>query len=344
MIYEEMTKRIRSICEKLLENKEVDLIIAYTGGGVDGAQIPFFATEPADAKNIEWGDRCCQNLAKYLHGLDKKAGILARPCDARAIVQYITEQQVKREDVYIIGVDCLGLVDENGDPRPGCSECSVHNPPLYDDYVKDNRVPGPADAAASATESIETDAAETDGAEASATAAPPQSRELFEEETASGPAADVGATESKETDAAEADGAGSANAILPQNLERFKKEIDKCILCYACRQACYGCYCKTCFIERDLPDWAPAEIDAGTKMTFHLGRTMHLAGRCVECGACEAACQSGVNLRYIIKEVTEFVGDVYGYSAGMDAEERPALLTNEFDDREIGFLGGETHE
>jgi ferredoxin len=130
---------------------------------------------------------------------------------------------------------------------------------------------------------------------------------------------------------------------LAENFDKFQKEINKCILCYACRQACYGCYCKTCFIERDLPDWQPAAIDAGTKMTFHLGRTMHLAGRCVECGACEASCPSGVNVRYIIKEVTGFIEELYNYRAGMNADEKPALLTNKFDDREVGFFGGGNH-
>jgi ferredoxin len=130
---------------------------------------------------------------------------------------------------------------------------------------------------------------------------------------------------------------------LAENLEKFQKEISKCILCFSCRQACYGCYCKTCFIERDLPDWQPSNIDAGTKMTFHLGRAMHLAGRCVECGACEASCQSGVNVRYIIKEVTKFIEEEYAYSAGMNLEQKPALLINKFDDRETGFLKDETH-
>jgi len=115
-------------------------------------------------------------------------------------------------------------------------------------------------------------------------------------------------------------------------------------LCFACRQACCGCYCKTCFIERDQTDWQPAGIDAGTKMTYHMGHAMHLAGRCVECGACEASCQSGVNLRYIIKEVTKFVEEQYAYSAGMDVNQKPALLTNKFDDREVGFLGGDSHD
>ncbi|MCL1993891.1 MAG: hypothetical protein FWG66_13185 [Spirochaetes bacterium] len=284
MIYEEMTKNIRALCGKLLESKELDLIIAYKGGGINDMQVPYFAKQPSDAQNIEWGDRCYQNIAPYLHGLGKKAGILAKPCDVRAIVQYITEQQLKRENVYIIGVDCMGMVDENGKPRPGCAECTVRKPPVYDEYVKDDRVDG----------------------------------------------LNIAKTEAKGDD-------------LAENFERFKKEVKKCILCYACRQACYGCYCKECFIERDITDWQPASIDEGTKMTFHIGRIMHLAGRCIECGACEASCQSDVNLFYIIKNVSGFIEELYGYNAGMDADQKPALLTNKFDDKEIGFLGGGNH-
>ena len=284
MIYEEMTNNIRALCRKLLEDKKVDLIIAYREGGLNCMQIPYFAKKPSDAENIGWGERCYQNIAKYLLGLNKKAGILARPCDARVIVQYISERQIKRENVYIIGVDCVGMVDENGSPRPGCQDCTVHKPPVYDEYIRDGRV-----------------------------------------------------------DAIKAEKAETNDTDLAGNFEKFKKEIDKCILCYACRQACYGCYCKTCFIERELPDWQPASIDAGTKMTFHLGRSMHLAGRCIECGACEASCQSGVNVRYIIKEVTKFIEDLYGYNAGMTVDQKPAMLTNRFDDSEAGFLGGKDH-
>ena len=290
MIYEEMTKNIREICAKLLENKEADVIIAYRGGGADGAQIPYFAKTPKDAENIEWGDRCYQNIAQYLldfNKKNKKAAILAKPCDARAIAQYITERQLKRENVYIIGVGCMGMVDEKGGPRPGCGDCITRKPPIYDEYVKDERVDG-----------------------------------------------------------LETAGAGSGDEDLAgasDKFEKFQNEIEKCILCYACRQACYGCYCKSCFIERDLPDWQPAEIDTGAKMTFHMGRAMHLAGRCVECGACEASCRSGVDTRYIIKEVTKFIEETYGCRAGMDINQSPPLLMNEFDDREVGFLGGETH-
>jgi Fe-S oxidoreductase len=73
-------------------------------------------------------------------------------------------------------------------------------------------------------------------------------------------------------------------------------------------------------------------------MLYHLGRTTHLSGRCVECGACENACASGVNIRYLIKSVTEFIKDTYDYNAGMDLETEPAMLTYKVDDEEIGFL------
>ena len=286
MIYEEMTENIRAICEKLLNSGEVELVVAYTGRDVDGLQVPYVAEKPEEVKYIEWGDRCWQNIAPYLHGLGKKAAILAKPCDVRIIAQYITEQQIKREDVVIIGVDCMGMVDMDGEPRPGCPDCDMRKPPFYDEYIRDERVDE--------------------------------------------------ATPQRDASNKEAD--------LEENLGRFQKEMDKCILCYTCRQACYGCYCKNCFIERDLPDWQPAEIDTGTKMMFHMGRAMHLSGRCIECGACEASCESGVDVRYIIKEVTNFIEDEYGYKTGMDPDEKPAMLTNKFDDREIGFLGEDNHD
>lgn len=281
--FDKQNQEIRACGKKLLEEKQVDVILGYTQGGVEGMLIPFFARTPEDTQRLEWGDRCYQHLAAYLHGRTDKVGIVAKPCDVRAILQYILEQQVARERVYIIGVDCGGMVDAEGNPRPGCGDCRVHVPPLYDTHIEDDRI-------------VQQDV--------------PQ-QQIGED--------------------------------LAYNLEKFQREIDKCILCYSCRQACYGCYCKTCFMQRDLPDWQPAEIDTGAKVTFHLGRAMHLAGRCVECGACEAACASGVNIRYIIKEVTSFIESTYGYRTGMDLETTPAMVTYAPDDRDIGFLGGEGH-
>jgi coenzyme F420-reducing hydrogenase beta subunit len=142
----------------------------------------------------------------------------------------------------------------------------------------------------------------------------------------------------------------AANSKVPQekdrshagDLKHFEAEIEKCILCFACRQACYGCYCSVCFMERGVPNWQPANPDKGAKMLYHATRAMHLAGRCVECGACDNACASGVNLRYIISGLTDFVEELYEYKAGIDLETPPAMQSYTTADREVGFLGGDT--
>jgi len=97
-------------------------------------------------------------------------------------------------------------------------------------------------------------------------------------------------------------------------------------------------------MERGEPDWQTASPDTGAKVLYHLGRAMHLSGRCVECGACENACASGVNIRYLIKSVTDFIDETYDYRAGMDLEKEPVMLTYKADDPEIGFLGYTTDE
>jgi len=274
MTYDKQIEEIRACGMALLERGDVDVILGYTSNG--DAMIPFFARTPDDVNKLDWGHNCKQNLAPYLANRADRVAIVAKPCDVRAIVQLIAEGQLSRSHVYIIGVDCGGMKDIAGNPRPGCDECRVHTPPIYDTHIADGRV-------------LQTQAN----------------------------------TESEK----------SSNT-----LSRFRQEIEKCILCYACRQACYGCYCQTCFAERTTPSWLPANIDSGTKMAFHLGRAMHLAGRCVECGGCEAACASDVKLRYIIKEITAFVEEAYDYQAGMDTEATPPLTIYGADDKEIGFM------
>ena len=286
MSFEIQKDKIRQICKELLEKGEVETIIAYTEGGSEGMRIPYMFSDPNDAQHVEWDDRCQPNLCIYLRDRSGKVGVVAKPCDTRGIVNYLVEHQLERDNIYIIGVDCEGMRDAQGELSPGCSECSVRRPPLYDVRVENPNV--------------------TD-------------------------------VEGKSQDSASSDD-------LENNLARFQKEMENCILCFSCRQACYGCYCPVCFMDRGVPNWQPISPDMETKMVYHLGRAMHLSGRCVECGACERACASGVNVRYLIKEVTDFVDKTYAYRAGLDPDGDPVMTSYEFDDKEIGFLGGDADE
>ena len=95
---------------------------------------------------------------------------------------------------------------------------------------------------------------------------------------------------------------------------------DKCIRCYACRQACFGCYCTECVAEQLEPTWQSIAINAREKQFFLLMRAYHLAGRCVECNECERACPMSIPLHLLNRKVAR---DVAGMFDGLSRRARP---------------------
>jgi len=52
-------------------------------------------------------------------------------------------------------------------------------------------------------------------------------------------------------------------------------------------------------------------------MIFHLTRAIHLAGRCVDCGACTRACPAGVNLSILNRKLAKDVKVYFSLETGM---------------------------
>jgi len=265
-------------CREQLEAGIVNTVIGYKHCEDTGNGIPCFIDSSICSDELIWNNRCISNLAGYLLEQNGKTAIVAKPCDARAVVCFINENQLKRDDVYIIGITCFGMINSFNEPLPGCLDCKVNIPPVYD-FLIDVSLIGSYEPV-------------------------------------------IGTSQSSN-----------------YSSKRFISEINKCILCFSCRQSCYGCYCNTCFIDRTEPDWQTGSPDFGKKMLYHLGRSNHLSGRCVECGACENACASGVDIRYLIRSVSDFIENTYDYRAGMSFEADPAMLSFKIDDSETGFLG-----
>ena len=112
-----------------------------------------------------------------------------------------------------------------------------------------------------------------------------------------------------------------------ERLAFWTREFDRCIRCYACRQACPSCYCFECVAEQLDPPWMGIAIDLPQKQFFHVMRAYHLAGRCAGCDACEEACPMGIPLSLLNRKISREVEALFDYRTGQDAETPPPLAT-----------------
>ena len=100
----------------------------------------------------------------------------------------------------------------------------------------------------------------------------------------------------------------------------------RCLKCMACVKSCPFCYCTECSIEGFKPELVHRLRDTRELFTFHLTRALHMAGRCVECGACESACPVEIPLTRLYHELNEWFREKYSYIPGRSFEEPPPPL------------------
>jgi ferredoxin len=132
-----------------------------------------------------------------------------------------------------------------------------------------------------------------------------------------------------------ADPLADFEALTPdERWQQLAGDTARCIRCYACRQVCPNCYCPVCFVDANNPQWVGRTTDPTDNLLFHLMRAMHMAGRCVECGACARACPVGIDLMKFNRKVARIVRDRFAASAGVDPDAPPALAAFDQDDRQ----------
>lgn len=306
------TEKIREAAQRLLAEKKVDGVIGFRRGTIPMMSEPVFIRHADQVNQLVWNSFCGVNLANYLVKRKDRVAVVAKGCDSRNIVLQIQENQFQRQQIYILGAPCHGMVDrrkvwaflqgreplqvtEDGSqlhvsgkgfeevlPRQeflqeNCRICTHRNPVLYDELLGE--------------------------------AVPEQS--------------DVDRYEDVRR----------VEAMGPEERWRhFEDLLAPCIRCYGCRNACPMCYCPTCFVDESRPQWVGKTLDATDTRTFHLLRAFHLAGRCTDCGACERACPMNIPVRQLTKKLEKDVKALYGYEAGLAVEGRPPLDTYRPDD------------
>ncbi len=132
------SKQIQEIASKLFTEDKIDYFVGYRQNSFDDTQVPFLITDPAEIPKLVFTSNSVFNLANYLkpdHTKRKRVGLVVKGCDSRALNMLLTESQVKRENIYIIGICCEGVLNEKGEKAQNCVECVMTDPVVYDEML-----------------------------------------------------------------------------------------------------------------------------------------------------------------------------------------------------------------
>ncbi len=308
-----LTNEIREAARKLLLDRRVQVVIGFERGSMALRTRPCFVRKAKDVERLIWNGWCQNSLATYLPKMEEKAAVVAKGCDSRAVTELIKENQVKRDQVIIIGVPCRGMIDH------ARVEAIAASRPIREVEEKEDRllIRGP-----DFEETLERSEFLHDSCKTCTHPNP-----VLHDVLAGRPVVERGGDPYADIEAFEA-------LSQEERWDYLHGEVKKCIRCYACRNACPLCYCPECFVDACRPQWIGRSTDDSDTMVFHLMRAYHLAGRCVACGACERACPVGVDIRKLNRKLSKDVHDLFGYEAGLSMEEATPLATYRPDDPE----------
>ncbi len=125
---------------------------------------------------------------------------------------------------------------------------------------------------------------------------------------------------------------------LEEREQFWKKELSKCVKCFACRAACPLCYCLRCAVESNQPQWVEVTSSPLGNFEWHILRAMHLAGRCTGCGNCATACPLNIPLDLLNSKMAKTMKEQFNFISGKSAKQESALSTFNNNDKENFIL------
>ncbi|MFC2040390.1 4Fe-4S dicluster domain-containing protein [Chloroflexota bacterium] len=311
-----MEDRLRAEAKALLTDKKVDSLIGYAEGSLKFVTTPLITTKPKDAEKLVINPFIMNNLSVFLKGRTGKTAVCAKPCDARSIVSLIQDNQIKREDVFIIGMPCQGLIDFQK-----VEAASGYDRDELDSIKRDG----------------DTVTISVGGKEQTLPMAQVSYDDCLRCESTTHSEYDVviksdeGASPAGENPVRE-----NYEQLSPTERWAFwKDEFTRCIRCYACRQVCPACFCERCFAQETEPRWINNAPHWQDNAMFQIIRVLHTTGRCTDCGECERACPVGIPLRLLTSKMYETAEELFDYKIGEDKDALPlmaAYQTDEVDD------------
>ncbi|MFX0134587.1 MAG: Coenzyme F420 hydrogenase/dehydrogenase, beta subunit C-terminal domain [Candidatus Hodarchaeota archaeon] len=348
------------ILAALLKEKVVDKIIGAElrvdkkSGNIDRFTVqPTLAEKEEDVKDfplmplIAFGYARTDSVSKFLHksvegAMNEKVGLIARPCDTRALIELAKIKQVKLNNLFVIGIEDRGMLPKAGREMrsikdvdatkivkekvgdqglivkmqdgktknlnltvaENCLRCYRKIPVIADLTLSDLGIPIESDEIILKVYS-DKGSEILDKSEINKKSLPDDMKKTHSD---------------KYNEIIE-----KAKEKRAKDLEEWSKlsqeekiaELLKCTMCNTCIRGCPVCYCVDCILMKKRKD---KTID---KATYNLTRIAHDADRCVECGNCDNNCPQNLPLSLYFQSLNEAFKKKFDYEAGMSLEDIP---------------------
>lgn len=302
--------------KKLLSEGTVARVVGWTKGEFVYDPSPATFETEESLNSFVYNNFCGANLSKYLVAVSKKPGktaVFLKPCDTYSFNELVKEHRVERENVYVIGVECHGKVDNHKLDDLGIFSVSGV------EYNKDKAVIATADG----------DKTEEKGKVLLEKCISCKGKKfVVSDET-------IVLNEMEEESLDRFSDVKKLEAMSAE--ERFafwQEQLSKCIRCNACRNVCPACTCTKCVFDNPKSGVAAKANDVSfEEQLFHVIRAFHVAGRCTDCGECSRVCPQRIPLHLLNRKFIKDIDGLYGdFQAGEVAEGKTPLTSFTTDD------------
>ena len=296
--------------KELLASGEVARVVGWKKGDFCYDPSPAVFETVEELNEFVYDYFCGANLSKYLINICKKEGktaVFLKPCDTYSFNQLVKEHRIKRENVYVIAVECMAKLDIEKMKAQGAE--FVTGVEVVDKEVKALSPYG--EKIFNKPEVVLTKCATCN-----------KTHQVKDEEIIlhERPARDV--NRFAEVEALEA-------MTEDERFAFWRSQLSKCIRCNACRNVCPACSCVKCVFDNPQSGVAAKANDAEfEEQLFHIIRAFHVAGRCTDCGECSRVCPQNIPLHLINRKYIKDIDGLYGeYQAGETAEGKTPLTS-----------------
>ncbi len=307
---QKQTALIQDEVRSLLTRGEIDLFIGYKAGSNPLRISPCIVQDEGEVEQLVWNLSCINNLVASLHKYaGQKVGILVKGCDSQSLIELLKLHQVRRDDLYIIGVTCTGVLDtkkvSRTRPAANITSLSEHDERIII-YEKSGEIVA-----------CDKDELLYDKCRDCTTPTPLLFDMLVGDETA--PTADPASRFADLEELEQADTSG--------RFAFWQEQLSRCTLCYACQTICPMCFCKDCSLTLERSDPRKKNRDRAAIFAYHLNRAYHMVGRCTGCMECDRVCPVDIPLQTIFKKVRKETLELFDYEAGVERDAIPPLST-----------------